>query len=302
MPKIIKVGTRGSRLALIHTQIIINGLKDCFPGCEYRICEIKTEGDRKCNMPLGEISGRGVFVKDIETVLLNGRIDLAVHSVKDMPAWATEGLKISAIFKREDPRDVLLTPDKLTLKDLPKGPVIGTSSIRRSILARQLRSDIITKPIRGNVDTRIRKMQAGEYDGIIVAAAGIHRLGLKESISEYFPLDLFIPDAGQGALAVQTRENDWVSDIVKAINDVESQIAVETERSFLRAVNGSCSVPAAAYAEVKGHEVILSGLIAYDENKSILKGIKKGDIAHHEELGKTLAEEMSAKACAYKYK
>lgn len=293
MKKAIIVGTRESRLALAQTGWVIDIMQKHFPDYEFQIHKIKTEGDRLVNVSLDQIGGKGVFVKELESALLNGEVDMAVHSMKDMPALMPHGLKIAAVPVREDARDVLLSLKAESLEQLPEGAIVGTSSLRRGVQIKQMRPDVSIKPIRGNVDTRIRKMEEGQFDAIILAAAGLNRLGLQKHIVQYLPLEKCIPAVGQGALGLQTRVGDEIGEMLLKMEDINTRIAVETERAFLRTLNGNCKIPIAAHARLKKDEVVLSGLLCHGEDSvKVAVGTKTTNIGSHEDAGKLLAGEL----------
>lgn len=288
----IVVGTRGSKLALTQTNWVIDNLKAINSDIEFEVKIIKTKGDIIQNVSLEKIGDKGIFVKEIEQQLLDGEIDMAVHSMKDMPSYLPEGLKFAGIPKREDPRDVLiLKKGYSSIDDLPKGAIIGTGSKRRKYQLLDIRPDLVIVPIRGNVDTRIRKIEEDNLDGIILAASGILRVGLKEKISSYFQTDVMIPAPAQGALAIEIRKNNpEIESIINLLKDETTEIQVSAERAFLDGVSGSCHMPMGAYCEVKENYIKLSGLFG-DENGNLLitKSIE-GDKSSPRDLGMELAK------------
>jgi len=288
------VGTRGSKLALTQTNWVIQELKKHYSDYEFDICIVKTQGDMKKDVPLEIIGGKGVFVKDIQIALLEGRIDFAVHSMKDVPARLPKGLIMGAVPVRENPQDVLISTSGMTLEQLPEGSRIGTSSLRRVMQVQKMRPGFQTLPIRGNVETRIQKMKDGQYDAIILAAAGIHRLGnsLKEQITQYLPTDDFIPAIGQGALGIEVCIGSKAQSIVKLIHHKETGYAVEAERAFLRTLNGNCKIPIAAYAQIHGERLILRGAIAKDKSEKLYDGKKEGLMSNAKETGEILAQQL----------
>lgn len=298
MKRTFIVGTRGSQLALTQTKWVIKELQRHYPNYNYEIYIVKTQGDIQKNAPLEQIGGKGVFVKDIQMALLDGKIDFAVHSMKDVPARLPDGLTMGAIPIRENPQDVLISKDGLTLEQLPKGAKVGTSSLRRILQVKRARPDIDTLPIRGNIDTRIKKMLDGEYDAIILAAAGIHRYGngYEDKITQYLPLDRFIPAVSQAALGIEVGVASQAEKMVKVINHKDTATAVGAERAFLRQLNGNCKIPIAAYAQIKGTRIILSGAIAKDKDSILYQGIKEGHIDEYESIGSSLANELIEKA------
>ena len=245
----VRVGTRGSRLALIQTELTLNILKAAHPGIEFLPVTVTTSGDADQRAPLAGM-GLGVFVKEIEYRLEKGEIDMAVHSLKDMPTTLPDGMCIGAVLERADPRDVFVSHLGTTLGDFPEGKRIGTSSPRRKAQLARRRPDLEIVPIRGNVDTRLRKAAGEECDGTIAAAAGLIRMGLEDVITEYLPTTEFVPPPGQGAMAVEIREgDDWMREIVLAANHCDTEASVAAERGFLEALGGGCQTPVGAYAQ-----------------------------------------------------
>lgn len=290
----IVVGTRGSKLALIQTNWVVEELKKSNPHVEFEVKVIKTKGDLVTNLPLHKIGDKGLFTKEIEQELLDGVIDLAVHSMKDMPSTLPEGLKFASVPKREDPRDVLVLKDGYTsIEDLPKGAKIGTGSKRRTYQLLNHRPDLEIIPIRGNIDTRIRKIQDENLDGVVLAAAGLIRAGLENRISYYLPADVVVPAPAQGALALEIRANDdKIEEIISHIKDEETEIQVAAERGFLKGVNGSCHVPMGAYCEIKGDRLRLTGLYGDEEGNKLIIKSKEGSVENANKLGLELAEEV----------
>lgn len=288
--KTIQIGTRGSKLALAQSNLVIDLLKKQFPGLQAEIRIIRTHGDE------GMLNDVGAFVKAIENALLKEEIDLAVHSSKDMPAETTPGLIVAAYPTREDVRDVFISSGYKNLKSLPPNAKIGTGSPRRTAQLKFLYPDLSFLPISGNVDTRIRKMEAGEFDAIILAAAGLHRLQLKKKITEYISLDKVLPAPGQGAIAVQCREKDETTiAILRKINHAETQIAVEAEKIFLHEMGGGCQVPYACYAEMNSDNIIIKGSTPGLHGNMIFKQ-KNGDSNNANDLARTLAQELKDSA------
>ena len=288
------VGTRGSNLALVQTNWVVDQLKKENPGVEFEVKIIKTKGDLIKDLPLDKIGDKGLFVKEIEKSLLDGEIDMAVHSMKDMPSYLPEGLKFAHSPKREDPRDVLVLKEGYNdINDLPKGAKIGTGSKRRTYQLLKYRPDLEIVPIRGNIDTRIRKIEDENLDGIVLAAAGLNRAGLNHHISYHLPVDIMIPAPAQGALALEIREDDSnMEKIISHIKDEMTEIQVAAERGFLRGVNGSCHIPMGAYCEIKDNKLNLSGLYGDEEgNKLVIKSIT-GAIEEAEKIGFELAKNI----------
>jgi len=286
----IRVGSRESTLALWQTNWVIERLSRSNPGLQFEVVHIKTEGDKMPDAPLAKIGGRGVFVKELESALLDGRIDIAVHSLKDMPSLTPESLAIAAVTEREDARDVLVSRGKMPLSDLPFGAKVGTSSVRRAAQMKYLRPDVQILELRGNLETRLRKAEGGDYDAVILAAAGIKRLGLEDRIAEHLPTEQFLPAVGQGALAVEIRADEGeIQSIVVPVTHRPTQLAVLAERSFLRVVGGGCSAPVAAYGRLEGNRLILDGMIASLDGQIMIKDRLEGEPARAISLGEEMA-------------
>lgn len=288
----IRVGTRGSNLALIQTNWAIDRLKEKFPEVEFEVKIIKTKGDKILHLSLDKIGDKGLFVKEIESQLLEGEIDLAVHSMKDMPAEVVEGLKFAAVPKREDPRDVIILREGLnSFDELPIGATIGTGSKRRKYQLLRKRPDLNIVPIRGNIETRISKIESENLDGIVLAASGVIRADLEEKITEFLPVDLMIPAPAQGALALEIREDDEeLEKMIDAIKDEISQIQTDAERSYLAGIDGSCHIPMGAYCEVDGEKLTLTGIFGDEDGEKITVASLEGDRDNPKELGSNLAK------------
>lgn len=312
--KQITVGTRASKLAMIQTQQVIERLRQQWPNLEISIEQIRTTGDRVTDKPLSQIGGDGVFVMEIERALYDKRIDLAVHSLKDLPTVQPEGLRLVVAGPREDVRDVLVAngqvcqqpsdrqgspafPFPNLKQNIP--PRIGTSSLRRTAQIRALWPNAQILPIRGNVDTRLRKLEAGEYDAIVLAAAGLHRLDLQERLAgrvTYLPIELMMPAPGQGALAVETRNEAEMCELLAPLNDHVVQAATTAERLFMRRLGAGCYLPVAAYGELTAERLTLLGLvISLDGRRQVrvrqsVPWTVNSSLEHAEQLGKTLAE------------
>ncbi|WP_070000893.1 hydroxymethylbilane synthase [Cellulosilyticum sp. I15G10I2] len=288
------VGTRGSMLALTQTKWVISELKKHHPNIEFEIKVIKTTGDRVQNQPLDKIGEKGLFTKEIEEHLLSREIDLAVHSMKDMPSVVPEGLKFSYVPKREDARDILVLKEGYTsLEDLPYGAKIGTGSKRRKYQLLSYRPDLKIVPIRGNIDTRIRKLKEEGLEGIVLAAAGVHRLGMNQVIGCYLPVEIMIPAAAQGALALEVRANDvQTEELLKPLHDGSTEIQIKAERAFLSAINGGCHMPVGAYCTIHEEHIILRGLFGDEEGKRMLIKSIEGQLEDAEQIGCELANRM----------
>lgn len=289
----IIVGTRGSKLALVQTKWVVEELKKTNPEIEFEIKIIKTKGDLITHLPLDKIGDKGLFTKEIEQQLLDKEIDLAIHSMKDMPSILPNGLKFASIPKRQDPRDVLVLREGYkSIVDLPKGAKIGTGSKRRIYQLLKYRPDLEIVPIRGNIDTRIRKIEDENLHGVVLAAAGLIRAGFENKISYFLPTDIMVPAPAQGALAIEIRENDSIiEEIVSHIKDEKSEIQVSAERGFLAGVNGSCHIPMGAYCEIKNeNKILLTGLYGDEDGEKLVIKSLEGNIEDASKLGFQLAE------------
>lgn len=288
------VGTRGSLLALTQTKWVISELQKHHPHIEFEIKVIKTTGDKVYDKPLDQIGQKGLFTKEIEDELLNQEIDFAVHSMKDMPSELPMGLKFSYIPKREDARDVLILTEKYTtLEELPYGAKIGTGSKRRKYQLLKHRPDLQIEPIRGNIDTRMRKMKEQGLDGIVLAAAGLHRLDLKTWIGYYLPVDIMVPAPAQGALALEVREKDMhTQELLKVLHDPTTSIQVQAERAFLHAIQGGCHMPVGAYCSIQDNSLVLHAVFGDQEGKKLITRQLSGTIEDAKEIGERLANLM----------
>jgi hydroxymethylbilane synthase len=295
MARPLVIGSRGSKLALWQAEQARQRLQLLDPEIEIVIQIIKTTGDVKSE-PLSVIGGKGVFTKELEDALLDGRIDIAVHSLKDLPTILPEGLGISAICEREDPRDALVMRSDLnfaeaSLLSLPEGAVVGTSSQRRLAQLKALRGDVAVNDLRGNVDTRIRKLDEGQYDAVILASAGLLRLGLEDRISARIPIDQMLPAVGQGAIAIETRgDNEFAVETTARLDHRETRVACLAERAFLRGLGGGCQLPIAAHAVLDQESLILDGLVAKPDGSEIWRDQLSGPRDHGEGLGASLAK------------
>ncbi|GJM15924.1 MAG: porphobilinogen deaminase [Thermodesulfobacteriota bacterium] len=287
-----RIGTRGSKLALWQANHVRNLLSASNPELEIEIQIIKTTGDAILNSPLSEIGGKGVFVKEIEEALLSENVDIAVHSMKDVPTVLPAGLIIGAVVERHDPRDAFISNTGQTLAKLSKGSRIGTGSLRRASQLLHHYPSIKIVSIRGNVDTRIRKLKEdGEFDAIVLAVAGLERMGLGEEITEIISTDIMLPAPGQGIVAIECREGDEeTANILRAINHTETEIAAISERAFLYRLGGDCNVPVGCNAILSGNTINLSGIISSPEGKLLIKKDASDSIQHAGQLGEQLAE------------
>ena len=292
----IRVGTRGSPLALIQTRLVTDAITAYTAGTQAEVVIVRTEGDRNRQDSLVVLGGRGVFVRDIEDRLLAGEFDLAVHSLKDLPTTQPEGLVLAAIPARGDVRDALVSRGGQPLAELPAGAVVGSSSQRRSAQVLALRPDLDVQSIRGNVETRLRKLDEGLYDAIVLAAAGLERMRLAGRITESFSMDQMLPAVGQGALAIECRADDARTRALLApLEDGPTRAAVSAERAFLRGLGGGCTLPIGAYAEPAANgSLTLRGLIAQPDGRRIVRGMLSGPVAEAETMGAQLAERLMA--------
>jgi hydroxymethylbilane synthase len=289
----IRIGTRGSALALWQAEWVKAELEKRHPGAAVTLTKIKTTGDKILDVPLAKVGGKGLFVKEIEEAMLAGDIDIAVHSMKDVPTFFPDGLHLGAITKREDPRDALLSRSNVKFADLPKGAKIGTSSLRRQSQLMHLRPDFRISQLRGNVDTRLRKLKEGQYDAIILAAAGVKRLGLAGNVTEYISTEISLPAIGQGALGIECRVDDReLNDMIAFFNHEESRVCVTAERALLRRLEGGCQVPIACHGVMKDGKLFVSGLVASVDGKRIIRDGIDGKPGDADRLGVALAEKL----------
>jgi hydroxymethylbilane synthase len=326
-PVALVIGTRGSPLAVWQAEHVAARLGEASPGVSVHLERIRTTGDKILNVPLAQIGGKALFVKEIEEALLAGRVDLAVHSIKDVPTDLPAGLAIGAIPPREDPADVLISRTGRRLADLPRGARVGTSSLRRRAQLLHHRPDLIVVGLRGNLDTRIRKLNSEGLDGIVLAAAGVKRLGLERLVTEVLPAEIVLPAIGQGALGIEIRvpgagcrvpggeqgspraarrepsegrgagrgrgdHDAIVAELVKALDHADTHLAVRAERAMLRRLEGGCQVPIAALGSLDGAAIRLRGLIAATDGATLIRGERQGPRGQPETVGHALAEEL----------
>ncbi|MEJ5357584.1 MAG: hydroxymethylbilane synthase [Desulfobacterales bacterium] len=293
------IGTRGSPLALRQAEAVREAIERRWPGLEVRLEIIRTQGDRFLDAPLAAVGGKGLFVKEIEESLLAGRADLAVHSLKDVPAETAAGLTFGAIPARENPCDALVSRRGERLAELPPGSRVGTSSLRRAAQLRRLRPDLELLPVRGNVETRLRKLESGDLDAVVLAAAGLNRLGLAARICERFEPERLLPAVGQGALCVQIREGDpRTAERVAPLDHAPTRTVVAAERAFLQRIGGGCQVPIAGFAVLEGEAIELRGLVADLNGERLVSGAIRGHAGRAQELGAALAEELLERGAA----
>jgi hydroxymethylbilane synthase len=297
MSRPLVIGSRGSKLALWQAEQAKARLLALNPEIDIRVEIIKTTGDVKTD-PLSVIGGKGVFTKELEDALFDGRIDLAVHSLKDLPTLLPDGLTISAICERDDPRDALVVRDDLkarggSILNLPEKAVVGTSSQRRVAQLKSLRSDVVVRDVRGNVDTRLRKLDEGRYDALILACAGLRRLELEHRIDAAISAEEMVPAVGQGAIVIETRAGDaFTIETTSALDHEETRLCCLAERAFLRSLGGGCQFPIAAHAIIDDGNLKLDGLVATPDGAKILRGQLSGPVADSDEIGSSLAAKL----------
>lgn len=289
----IIIGTRGSKLALWQADYIEQRLREEYPGLSVTQKRVTTKGDRILDVPLAKIGGKGLFTKELEEEMLSGGIDLAVHSLKDMPAKVPDGLVIAAVTKRLDPGDALVSNRFSSFEELPKGARVGTSSLRRRAQLLCARPDLEMLDLRGNVNTRLRKLDEGEYDAIVLAVAGLKRLGFADRIRQVLPREMVLPAVGQGALAIETREDDRETrDMLAFLRDDDTICCTEAERSFLARIEGGCQVPVGVYATAEGDGLKVEAVIASLDGQRFYRGDVNGTRRDAAKLGENLAEKL----------
>ncbi|HON84591.1 MAG TPA: hydroxymethylbilane synthase [Syntrophorhabdaceae bacterium] len=278
------IGTRGSGLALKQTGIVVERLKALYPHIEIEVKTIKTKGDTIWDRPLHLVGGKGLFVKEIEDAMVKGQIDLAVHSVKDMPTEMADGLTIGAILEREDPRDVFISHTYNGINELKPKATIGTSSLRRRSQLINIKRDINIVDIRGNVDTRIRKIAERQLDGIILAYAGVKRMGLQDKIKEILPVDVMVPPAGQGAIGIETKDNKDILELLRPLNHEKSLKEITIEREIQKGIGGGCQVPLGINASISGDRLTINIFLGKESGDIIIKEKYTGDVNKAEEM------------------
>ncbi|MBN1850438.1 MAG: hydroxymethylbilane synthase [Deltaproteobacteria bacterium] len=290
---ILRIGTRGSKLALAQSEWVRDQIVSRNPDTQVELVQIKTKGDKILDSPLSRIGGKGLFVKEIEEALLKKEVDLAVHSIKDVPAELPEGLCITVYPKREDPRDAFVSLRYQHPSKLPQGAIVGTGSLRRSAQLLALRSDLRIVAMRGNVDTRLRRLESEDLHGLILASAGLNRLGLSSRIGSLLSPDELLPAIGQGALGLEMREDDAdLYGMLSFLNDRTTEVTIRAERAFLKKLEGGCQVPIAGYAQLDGNALHLQGMVAELDGSKIIKDKMIGAQNYPEEIGIKLAERV----------
>ncbi|MFU8837586.1 MAG: hydroxymethylbilane synthase [Thiohalomonadaceae bacterium] len=291
--KLIRIATRESLLALWQAEYVATALKNAHPGLEVELIKMKSEGDRILDTPLAKIGGKGLFTKELEEGMLRGDADIAVHSMKDVPMELPEGLHLPVICPREDPRDAFVSNSCKSLDQLPQGAVVGTSSLRRQAQLLALRPDLQIRFLRGNVQTRLRKLDEGEYEAIILAGAGLKRLKLEDRITELLDVTTMLPACGQGAVGIECRvDDDELNLMLASLNEPKTAARVLAERAMNRRLEGGCQVPIGGYAELEHGVIVLHGLVARPDGSEVVRGSISGYPEVAEELGITLAEDL----------
>ncbi|HDX8359146.1 TPA: hydroxymethylbilane synthase [Aeromonas hydrophila] len=291
----LKIATRKSPLALWQANFVKDRLEALYPELQVELVPMSTQGDKILDTPLAKVGGKGLFVKELETAMLEGRADIAVHSMKDVPVEFPEGLGLHTICEREDPRDAFVSNRFGQIDELPQGAVVGTSSLRRQCQLRAARPDLVIRDLRGNVNTRLAKLDSGEYDAIILAAAGLKRLEMAHRITAFIEPEQSLPANGQGAVGIECRLDDHeLHALLAPLEHPETRIRVLTERAMNRALQGGCQVPIGAYALVQGEEVWLRGLVGSPDGSRVIRDEIRGPLADGEALGHTLAQRLLA--------
>lgn len=293
--KTLRIATRKSPLAMWQAEHIKSRLQAINPGLEVELVTFTTQGDKILDTPLAKIGGKGLFVKELEVAMLEGQADIAVHSMKDVPMEFPEGLELGVISERENPKDAFVSNKYQSIDELPQGAVLGTSSLRRQCQIQQLRPDLEIKSLRGNVQTRLSKLDAGEYDAIILAAAGLLRMNMHDRITSYIPLEQSLPAGGQGALGIEWRVGDErIHQLVKSLHNPETAACVLAERALNRRLQGGCQVPIAAFAQLDNGQLNLRGLVGSVDGQTILRTEQNGPAAQAEQIGIAAAEDLLA--------
>ncbi len=293
MPQILRIATRKSPLAMWQAEHVSAQLRQAHPGLEVELVGMSTKGDKILDTPLAKIGGKGLFVKELEQGMMDGNADIAVHSMKDVPVELPEGLHLPVIMERDDPRDAFVSNNFATLADLPEGAVVGTSSLRRQCQLIDRRPDLKIAPLRGNVNTRLRKLDEGEFDAIILASAGLRRLGFRQRITSVLePVDS-LPAIGQGAIGIECRTDDqWVNDLIQALHDEDTATCLCAERALNSRLMGGCQVPIAGFAVLNHDKIFVRGLVGEPDGSRIIRAEVSGTAAQAELLGVTVAEDL----------
>jgi len=296
MKRTIRIGTRGSQLALYQAEKVKATLQEIFPDLQVELEIIKTKGDKILDVALSKIGDKGLFTKEIENALVDGTVDLAVHSLKDLPTMLPEGLKLGAVLERGEFRDALVSVTGKTLATLKAGDVVATSSLRRIAGLLKINNQIVIKDIRGNVNSRLKKMEDGYCDAMIMAAAGLQRLGLEKYITEIIDPEVILPAVSQGAIAIETRIGDTeIEELMAKLNHIETWEAITAERAFLAKLQGGCQVPLGCFSVIENEKLTLHGFVASIDGKQYIRETISGDLNHGASLGIELAEKMEKK-------
>ena len=299
MKRTIRIATRESRLALWQAEHVAALLARAHPGLTVELTPMTTKGDQILDTTLAKIGGKGLFIKELETAMLEDRADIAVHSMKDVPADMPEGFEIVTVLEREDPRDALVSADYLTISDIPAGSIVGTSSLRRQAQLQHARPDLKVEPVRGNVETRLRKLDHGNFSAILLAAAGLKRLGLEHRIAGFLPFEVSLPAVGQGAVGIETvAGNEEVAALMAPLEHAGTRSCVNAERAFAGGLGASCESPVAGFAVLEGDELFLRGLVATRDGASVLHGEIRGPVAAAADLGAALARDLFERGAA----
>jgi len=293
---ILRIATRKSQLALWQAEYVSKMLKHHHPELEIELIKMTTQGDKILDTPLAKVGGKGLFVKELEVGMLEGEADIAVHSMKDVPVDLPNGLHLPIICPREDPRDAFVSNDHETFYNLPEGARVGTSSLRRQCQLKAARPDLEILDLRGNVNTRLAKLDAGDYDAIILAAAGLMRLGMEERITERLSPEISLPAIGQGAVGIECRSDDArINNLIQPLNDRETALRVAAERAMNAGLNGGCQVPIAGFAELSHDALLLRGLVGEPDGSNIIRAEIAGPVENAQEMGQVLAEDLLAR-------
>jgi len=292
-PQIIRIATRHSPLAMWQANFVKAELLKYHPHLSVELLAMKTKGDKILDTPLAKVGGKGLFVKELEVAMLEGRADIAVHSMKDVPVDFPDGLGLTVICEREDPRDAFVSNNYLSIQQLPAGAIVGTSSLRRQCQLRELRPDLVIKDLRGNVNTRLGKLDAGQYDAIILAAAGLLRLQMQQRIACYIEPEISLPAVGQGAVGIECRLDDVQTiALLKPLEDANTRVRVTAERAMNLALQGGCQVPIGSFAILEGEQLFLRGLVGSVDGKRIIRKEIRGHQKNAQQLGHTLAQQL----------
>ncbi len=293
MKKIVRIATRKSPLALWQAEHISQRLKALHSDIEIELVTMVTQGDKILDTPLAKVGGKGLFVKELEQGMLRGDADIAVHSMKDVPVDFPDGLQLAVICEREDPRDAFVSNTYSKLEDLPQGAIVGTSSLRRQCQLRELRPDLLIKDLRGNVNTRLKKLDEGQYAAIILASAGLKRLEFNSRITAYLEPEQSLPAIGQGAIGIECRENDKaVLDLIQPLQHENTRICVSAERAMNHRLEGGCQVPIGGYAQINNDILTLRGLVGQPDGSEMIRGEETGKLSDAEQLGTKLADDL----------